>query len=213
MTSFSFLLNEYKNMPLTRKRSRTTSASSSDNEGGLPLSEKIKKDIAKQLDRYTDAVKLESGNNRATGEVVELQNQIMSLQQELRREKLDRRRAEEELRHEKEKNEELESFTLDTHGLLNKQTIRASIDPHMTSIFSPAETSEIVGAVLLALQTYTRHGHSNLQLIVSKFEETIDYEYHMSCGFGMKMIIPCESWMNIIFPSKNNFRMCIYKLY
>ncbi|CAD7926144.1 unnamed protein product [Amoebophrya sp. A120] len=181
---------------LDRKRSRTTAGSSSDDERRLPLSEKIRKDIIKQLDRYTDAVNLESATG--TRGVAELQDQVESLQQELA--------------NAEEKTQTLESLRLDTEGL-SEQAIRGSIDYTMTDRgrFSSAETSEIVRGVSVALQAYAREGHSDLQTIPDTFVKQFDKDkYDMCCGFGMKMRLRGNR-MNIVFPSKNHFRITIYK--
>ncbi len=185
-------------MPPASKRSRAAADLGSDDEQNLSLSDKLRSDIFKQIDRYTDAIKLESGSATGTAGVLELQSKVLALQQELI-----------------ETKEELQKRNrnyFDTKGL-NEEVIRDSMDPASSvGVFSNKEMSEIVPAVLKALQKYAEQGHSDLQTIPTTFCTQVNSRYWMCCGFGMKMMVRDGlDRINMTFPSRNNFRIIVYK--
>ncbi|CAD7926145.1 unnamed protein product [Amoebophrya sp. A120] len=190
--------------PDCNKRSRTTAGLSSDDDGGLPLSEKIRKDMVNDMtrvmNRYADAVKLEAGNGNTNAALVKVQGELLASQREQMQLK--------------QKIEKYESNYLDTSGL-SEQTIRSSIVWEKTEGLSETEVSVIVSAVLKSLQAYTRAGHSELDTIPQTFLNLneIQEKYVMFCGFGLSMRLP-GGWsnrINFLFSSKNNFRITVFK--
>ncbi|CAD7926142.1 unnamed protein product [Amoebophrya sp. A120] len=185
-------------MPMPEyKRTKSTADWSSGEEQGLSLSEKLRMDIVKQLDRYTDAMNLEA-ETRATS-VSELQDEVLGLQWELSV-------ANEKVR-------KCETLCLDTEGLLDENALRSSIDVDKTEGFSRAEMTQVIQALLRALREYEQDQHKDIQKIPDAFATAVQGRYVMFCGFGLKMRL-AAGWtdrMNMNFPTRNNFRITIFK--